>query len=266
LSYELFSDCTNLKSVIIPNGVTEIKSYAFGWDTNLTDIIIPTSVKQINNPFDYCPNLTVTCYGDSYAESYVTQNDIASNIIPIVSIALNTLPDKTTYTIGNIIDQAGCSILINYEDGYSEIIKLPNYVNPSFTMEYETSTIGTKIVTVTCQGKTTSFEITVIEFDIRDGVLVIYHGNGGNVIIPDGVTAIGNWVFGDCLTLTSIEIPSSVQSIGTVAFSQCYNLTDVTVNGNITSIGQAAFQNCFGLKNIQISGNAENIGSNAFAN
>ena len=29
------------------------------------------------------------------------------------------------------------------------------------------------------------------DFDISDGVLTAYNGNGGDIVIPDGVTAIG---------------------------------------------------------------------------
>jgi hypothetical protein len=49
------------------------------------------------------------------------------------------------------------------------------------------------------------------DFEIINGVLVEYRGNGGAVTIPDGVTAIADEAFKDCDNLTSITISSGVK-------------------------------------------------------
>jgi hypothetical protein len=46
-------------------------------------------------------------------------------------------------------------------------------------------------------------------FEIRDNTLVRYTGNGGAVVIPPGVTAIGDGAFADCGSLSSVSIPAS---------------------------------------------------------
>lgn len=51
------------------------------------------------------------------------------------------------------------------------------------------------------------------EFIIEDGVLDRYKGDGGDVIIPEGVTNIGYFAFGYCSNLKSITIPKSVTYI-----------------------------------------------------
>lgn len=50
------------------------------------------------------------------------------------------------------------------------------------------------------------------DFEIENGVLVKYIGAGRDVVIPDGVTSIGDWAFSRYEGLTSVTIPDSVTS------------------------------------------------------
>lgn len=58
----------------------------------------------------------------------------------------------------------------------------------------------------------------------------------------DGVTSIGDFVFSNCTSLTSVEIPNSVTSIGSAAFYGCSRLKSVKVWANTPpSLGDNAF-------------------------
>ena len=72
------------------------------------------------------------------------------------------------------------------------------------------------------------------------------------VVIPDGVTHIGDYSFGEFLYAKNIEIPTSVTSIGSGAFFDWCRLENVTLPQNLTSIGEAAFADCKALTEIQI--------------
>lgn len=70
------------------------------------------------------------------------------------------------------------------------------------------------------------------DFKIINGELIEYYGNGGDLIIPDGVTSIADEVFAENLSLTSVFIPASVRWIGDMAFSCCSNIIRFDVDLN----------------------------------
>ncbi|MGM9840878.1 MAG: leucine-rich repeat protein [Candidatus Limisoma sp.] len=106
----------------------------------------------------------------------------------------------------------------------------------------------------------------------------------GTVVIPEGVTTIGDYAFestgiehvvlpstlaestktnpganesaicahafDNCWALKSIEFPASVHLIRDAAFQNCVSLTEVTIPETITNIGQKSFGNCTGIKAI----------------
>ena len=82
------------------------------------------------------------------------------------------------------------------------------------------------------------------DFEIINGILVKYNGAGGDVVIPDGVTAIASRAFYKCYNLTSVTIPDSVTSIGWRAFFGCSGLTSVTIENGKISIDDYAFSEC----------------------
>lgn len=88
--------------------------------------------------------------------------------------------------------------------------------------------------------------------------------NINSVIIPDGVTTIGNYAFSDCSGLTNITIPNSVTSIGKYAFEGCSGLTSVTISNGVAVIGEYMFAECTGLTNITIPDSVTAIGKYAF--
>ncbi len=64
------------------------------------------------------------------------------------------------------------------------------------------------------------------------------------VVLPNGITSIGDDAFNNCDSLTSITIPDSVTSIGDYAFYKCNSLTKITIGSGVTSIGDYAFDDC----------------------
>ena len=84
------------------------------------------------------------------------------------------------------------------------------------------------------------------------------------LVIPEGVTSIGDRAFYGCSSLTTITIPEGVTSIGEYAFRDCSSLTAITLPEGVTSIEYAAFYNCSSLTAINIPESVTSIEDGAF--
>jgi hypothetical protein len=73
----------------------------------------------------------------------------------IVSITVTTPPDKTAYTVGEPLSTAGMVVTATYSDGSTEAVT-------GYSISgYDAGTIGQKTVTVTYEGKTAAFTVTI---------------------------------------------------------------------------------------------------------
>ena len=73
------------------------------------------------------------------------------------SIAMKTQPTKTTYSTGDALDVTGAKITVTEYSGTSEDVNVTSDMCSGFDSE----TAGTKTVTVTYRGQTTTFTVTV---------------------------------------------------------------------------------------------------------
>ena len=128
------------------------------------------------------------------------------------------------------------------------------------------------------------------EFLIKRNVLLSYDGEDENVVIPDGVTTIGNgskmpfyqkkvvsvkipdtvtsigaYGFFACDTLQEIYIPDSVVSIGDHAFRQCTSLKSVAIPDSVSCIERECFWSCTGIEEVKLPKNLKFIEEKAFS-
>ena len=103
------------------------------------------------------------------------------------------------------------------------------------------------------------------DFNVVDGVLKGYRGSGGDVVIPEGVREISEYVFQNNYNLTGITFSDTVETIDAKAFKGCLLLEHVTFSHSVKTIGNEAFSGCGSLRSIVIPDNVTSIGSQAFA-
>lgn len=227
LSYYAFDGCDGLNSVIIGNSVTTIGNYAFQDCRELSSITIPNSVTSIgNSAFRGCFNLALI----SLSNSLTSIGDYAFwDCWALTSIAI---PNNVASIGQNAF--YGCkslnSVYITDLETWCKIKFMDSDSNPLCHAHH-----------LFLNGK-----------EIKD------------LVIPYGVTSIGDFSFFDCWGLTSVMIPTSVTSIGYSAFDGCSGLTTIMIPSNVKSIGCYAFFNCCDLTTITIGSGIKTIKERAF--
>ena len=110
---------------------------------------------------------------------------------------------------------------------------------------------------------------TLVGANIKDGVLLGYYGLGGDIVLPNTVTKIGDDALKGNDNIVRITIPGSVKDIGNNAFKGCTKLERVIftnpekTNKNLI-IRLSAFQNCKKLTECEIPARAYQVVGNIF--
>ena len=110
-----FTNCYNLTSIVIPEGVTELGSNSFNNCYNLTSIVIPEGVTGLDSSFGNCHNLTSIVIPESITgfDSYEFYNcyNLTSIVIPesVQSLSSNTFIN--CYNLTSIVIPEGVTVL-----------------------------------------------------------------------------------------------------------------------------------------------------------
>ena len=264
-----FDGCSSLTSATIPNSVTGIGNWAFYGCSSLTSATIPDSVTSIGeDAFNGCKSLTSVTIPNSVTS---IANGAFSNCSSLTSV---TIPDGVT-SIGESAFY-GCSSLTNVtipksvtsigDWAFSNCTSLTNVTIPKSVTRIGFGAFSGSNATITVASGNSEYCSVAGALYNKQKTTLFYPGiiKDGSVRLPNSITTIAYSAFEGCSSLTSVTIPNSVTSIGWYAFRDCSSLTRITIPNSVTSIGEWVFGSCTSLTRVTIPDNVTSIGRFAF--
>ena len=245
-----FENRTDLRTVMIPDSVTEIEAYSFNNCTNLSNVTLSKSLKYMGGrAFGSCEKITQieipksldNCGNSGYA-SYHGPFGACSGLKKI------TFEEGATEVSNGLF--RGCTGLeeINIPDGVTKI-------------------------------ESSSFEdcINLVSVNIPDSVIKI--GNEAfagckkieSINIPDSVTEIGGSTFANCSKLSNVKLSKNLEYMGGRAFGSCEKITQIEIPKSLDNCGNSGYASyhgpfgaCSGLKKIIFEEGTKEISNNLF--
>ena len=247
IGYWAFANCTNLKNISLPDGITLIEADAF-YNSGLTSIVLPNSVTEVQeSAFSNCKQLAVCDLGRG-----------------IKHIGKNCFWDCTALKSlkwSDCLETIGSGCFISWGSGSSsELGKIPLQ--------------DTLVFPATFRSMDEIFDcytnVKVVVWNARRpegsgmGPLYNYYHSYDKIIVGDEVEVIPTNLFRDQSTIDTIILPESIESIGANAFNGCKKLQYVNIPENVQSIGKAAFYNCSALTSLELPESISEIYGSTF--
>ena len=245
-----FQNRTDLRTVMIPDSVTEIEAYSFNNCTNLSNVTLSKSLKYMGGrAFGSCEKITQieipksldNCGNSGYA-SYHGPFGACSGLKKI------TFEEGTTEISSGLF--RGCTGL--------EEINIPDSVTEIESSSFEDS-------------------INLVSVNIPDSVIKI--GNEAfagcekieSINIPDSVTEIGERTFANCSKLSNVKLSKNLEYMGGRAFGSCEKITQIEIPKSLDNCGNSGYASyhgpfgaCSGLKKIIFEEGTKEISNNLF--
>lgn len=295
---DVFKGNTNITSLVVPEGYTQISDNAFEGCSKLTRVQLPSSLRYLSDKaFLNCTKLKSVNIPRNiqYVGSRVFKGCTALETI--------TIPRGVEFWGQNVF--GGCTGLktVTVEEGVTDI--------PSFNDCTGLTTINFPSSVEYIESYTFRNCPSLTGITLPDGLKTIgYEAFAGceglkEINIPASVTTIYDGAFAYCHGLTAVHItdleawchikyerydyvstgnplllaehlylngepvehlviPESVTDIQDFLFVDCKTLKTVTLHNGVTRIGVAAFSGCENLKKINIPSSVTEIGDSAF--
>ncbi len=271
---EAFSNCSELTSVDIPEGVTSIGSNAFNACVGITSLTIPSTVTSIGDAaFCWCSGLTSINIPDGVTSlgtwTFIGCSSLANITFPLslTSIGYEAFAGcgLTNITIPESVTSVGDFAFRNCGELTSVAI-LSNVLLGTFAFQYCSNLTSVTVVPGTALGHGSFSDCNSLEtinvlvtdyasFCSRSGggdfPIRLIDSTGNEItefLIPEGVTSINGSAFYNCTGLTSVIISEGVTSIGGNAFHNCSSLTTIAIPSSVASIDDGAITNCESLE------------------
>ena len=259
------------KAVLTQRGVEDVFEFINNTDTSpefnaqggTSQVSFKTSHDWIANSNQNWISLSRTSGTSSNANFTISvgENTSSSQRTGVVTITSN----NKSYKI-NVSQKGVSEPIISFEDSLTKSICVNNWdTNKDGEISYTEAEKVTKISADIFKGTSiVSFRELKFFKNIKE-----IHSNAFNgcssltsIELPEGVTSMGDYVFYNCISLSSVVIPTCW--IGDYTFCNCSSLTDVSIGNSVTIIGEGAFVGCKSLRTITVPDGVTTIEQFAF--
>lgn len=223
----VFSDCSALTSIVLPESITKIPSGTFNRCTSLASVTAKGEISEIgNSAFQECKSLTqLALPGQLTSIGYSAFQDCENlSSVPDLS-AVTSLGSYAFYNCQNL----NCSVDL------SSLSEIPDYAFCYSLVTVEKFSSNLKSI-----GKWSLIWATVAD------------------ALPDTLEKIGPYAFYVCDLPETFAIPSSVTSVGDGAFGSTAGVKEITIGSGLTSISSSLFDDS-SVEKIIIDNSADDI-------
>jgi hypothetical protein len=226
---------SDIKKVVINDGVLSIGAYLFSEHVNLSEVIIASSVSEIGHrAFDHCSSLktvvlpqNLRSFGD-YVFNYCT------------NLRTITIPSKVTYIPEGAF--YACSGLVSVTLNNVASIGKKAFVNCKSLSQI------TLPSSLSSMGESAFFGCSSIK----------------TISLPANLTKLPKKAFAKCTSLTSVTYPNTITEIGDYAFEGCTSLSVNSLPSSLLVLGDGSFSGCKFPSRFELPSNLIRLGGSFF--
>jgi len=279
-----FLGCTSLKTIYLPENLTELEDATFANCTNLTRVVLNDNLKIIHpHAFCVCPNLKSIIIPDSVEIidrsvfslcTNLTEIELSKNLKSLGSNAFTGCENLKKITIPEFVSVIDLSTFeecknLNEVILPKQIIKIKDYAF-SNCRNLEKIEIPSNVQCINqdafrgckkLQKITIPKGVKTIENEVFNGCTSL-----NEVTLHDDITSIGEKAFSFCESLEKITLPKDLKEIKGSAFSNCSNLKEIVIPNGVKDISYMGFENCSSLEKVVLHKDIKTIGNYAFSN
>ncbi len=226
-----FDNCTNLKSVAMPNTLTQIQNDAFCNCDSLISITIPPKVTSIGY---------MAFYGCSNLKEVILQEGEQS----------------IDFVCGNT----------NYRGVFSSCPLTKVFIGRDITLSLLYESYGSECLS----NGPFSWKKSLTDITISNNVSTIpaylfyEDANISNISLGNNIKSIGEYAFYNCTNLHTAIVPNSTTSIGRYAFYNCKSLKTAVIGNGITDLPLYLFESCDSLTTVYLGNSIKTISNKCF--
>ncbi|MDE5972619.1 MAG: leucine-rich repeat protein, partial [Muribaculaceae bacterium] len=228
-------------SLTVPDGYDSVYAAAPGW----------------SDFADYHTQTIPVSVGDIFKMNGMTYQVLSDSTVKATYCKVDGKPDRTKIIAANLAGYEGDIVIpgrVTYQKKEFAVVELNDSAFygagnlASVVIEAPVKKIGNH--TFNDCGKLTSVTLPLTIESI--GTYAFAYTAISSIVLPEGVTSLGERAFFQAKSLESVKVPSTVTTVGNNCFAYTTSLKSIEFGDNITSLGGTLFQNCTSLVSVKL--------------